>query len=258
MSLSLFFRIIRHLLPDAAAWRAREGGTRPIERFLAGLAGGPADARAFIDSAYLDLYPDSTREIEQHEHEFALASTGSEAQRRSAIAAAWRATGGQSPSYLQGILQAAGFDVYLHDPWEPGGPPYVSRDPRDYTDPILIGTVQCGDTHAECGETEAQCDAFLRNSPNYLVNETLVRRPPPPVPDNPIYWRRFMYVGGATFPDHAPVPIARRAEFEALLLQLRPTSLWIVLLIDYEGDPEDAWSFGTHGSGEINPTFFQG
>jgi hypothetical protein len=244
------------LLPDSIAWRLREDGDRPIERFFTGLAEGPGAARTFADEAYLDLYPEHTRELEKHEREFGLRGSGTVPERRAALTAAWIATGGQSPAYIQGVLRAAGFDVYVHEWWS-SGPPYVARDPHDYTVSALIGTVQCGSAQAQCGVPSAVCNRHLRNEPNYLVNQTLSRRPPPPIPDNADNWRKFMYVGGETFPAHATVPTARRAEFEDLLLQLRPLDLWIVLLIDWEGSG-DAWSFGTHSSGEINPTFFQG
>jgi hypothetical protein len=252
--MGLFLRVLRHLLPDSIAWRLREDGDRPIERFFTGLAEGPGAARTFADQAYLDLYPETTRELDLHEREFGLPGTGTESERRAAVTAAWLATGGQSPAYIQGVLRAAGFDVYVHDWWS-SGPPYVARDPRDYTDSVLVGTVQCGEPLALCGEELAQCNNFLQNDPNYLVNQTLSRRPPPPIPEDPDRWRKFMYVGGATFPGTATIPAARRAAFEDLLLQMRPLDLWIVLLIDFEGGGDPGFFF-TDLSGEINPTAF--
>jgi hypothetical protein len=44
----------------------------------------------------------------------------------------------------------------------------------------------------------------------------------------------------------------RRREFEKLLLQLRPTRLWIVLLIEYEGS-EDEGFVGANLDGELQP-----
>jgi hypothetical protein len=157
---------------------------------------------------------------------------------------------------VQGVLQAAGFDVYVHDWWS-SALPYVARDPRDYTSSALIGTVQCGEPSAQCGEPQALCNAFLQNEPNYIVNQTLSRRPPPPIPEEPEHWRRFMYVGAETFPALATVPEARRREFEELLLKMRPLDLWIVLLIEFEGSGDPGYFF-TDLSGELNPTAFTG
>ncbi len=104
----------------------------------------------------------------------------------------------------------------------------------------LIGTVQCGDPDAYCGNPDAQCNGFLVNDPGYIVNLDLTPRPPPRVPENPARWPFFLYIGGETFPDHAEVDETRRAEFERLLLKLRPAQQWVVTLVDYvEVDPDE-------------------
>jgi hypothetical protein len=233
---SLFLRITRHLLPKAAAWLIREGGTRPIERFFEGLSGTPASARGFADEAYLDLFPETTREPDEHLQEFAIRSNGGLATKRELLTSAWRATGGQSPHYFQSRLQEAGFPLYVHD-WWASGPPYVERDPRTYTAQPLIGTVQCGEASAQCGEPQALCNGFLQNNPSYLINETLSRRPPSPISSNAKKWRHFIYLGAESFPALAAVPAARRLELEQLVLQLKPAEKWIVMLVDYTPDP---------------------
>lgn len=253
----LFFRAIRHLLPTGAAWQVTVD--KHLRRFFLGLSEQPAETKTFIDNVYLDLFPETTRELNEWERQFGLALTDTSGgdldpeviNGRLLLAAEWRATGGQSPSYIQGVLQAAGFDVYIHEWWS-SGPPYVARDPRDYTDNPLIGSWQCTGfdggglplpTQPQCTgydvngtplATQPQCNRWLANETHYLVNLDLTRRAPPPVPDDPTKWPYFMYVGGENFPDHAVVDITRRAEFERLLLKLRPTHNWIVTLIDYE------------------------
>lgn len=239
--------IFRHLLPRAEAWRlALES---KIQKLFLGLTGIPTNLREFIDNVYLDLFPATTRGLAEWEHQFGLFVRGTEATRRQALTGAWQATGGQSPRYLQDVLQASGFDLYVHEWWSSGPDPWVARDPRDHTNQPLIGTVQCADTAAAmvagdrlavCGETTwgnpngPPCDGFLVNETHYLVNENLTRRPPPPVPDDPAYWPFFVYIGAETFPDIATIPAERRFELEQLLLQLFPTEQWIVLLIDFE------------------------
>jgi hypothetical protein len=234
-----FFRIIKHLLPTGIAWRVLKTAGRAIERFFEGLAGLPQDIRTFIDLVYLDLFPSTTRQLAEWENQFALEATGSETHRRLRLAAEWKAHGGQSPHYLQGIVQAAGFDVFIHEWWS-SGPPYIARDPRDYTTQPTIGTVQCAPPDLnqwQCcsgGPGQAQCNRFLGNETHYLVNDLLNREAPPRVPDDPRYWPYFLYWGGETFPDHATVPATRRAEFEQLLLKLCPAQKWLVLLVDYD------------------------
>jgi hypothetical protein len=80
---------------------------------------------------------------------------------------------------------------------------------------------------------QPRCNDFLGNNPGYLVNKDLTPRPPPAVPDDPATWPYFFYLGAASFPTHASVPASRRAELERLVLKLRPTHLWPVMLVDY-------------------------
>lgn len=238
--MSLFQRVYQHLLPDAAPWRLTVGKT--LTKFFEGLAGAPADARAFVDTVYEDLSPETTRQIAEWETQFGIPQNPLEAARRANIAAEWAATGGQSPKYIQDVLQTAGFPVYVHEWWVPGADPLEIRDPRAYSLDALIGTIQCGEPLALCGEPLAECSNVLVNDPLYLVNKDLTQRAPPPIP-NPVspltyspYWTSFIYIGGETFPDLAQIPFARKAEFHRLILKIRPTHLWVVTLVDYLGD----------------------
>jgi hypothetical protein len=232
--MSLWLRVYQHLLPDAAPWRLAVG--TQIRQLFEGLAGAPADARAYTDAVYLDLFPDTTRQITEWENEYGIPPNPLEATRRLNIAAEWAATGGQSPRYIEDVLQTAGFDVYVHEWWSSGPNPYVARDPRSYTLDALVGTVQCGEPLAQCGEPLAECNNVLVNDPLYLVNKDLTQRAPPPIPADPDYWPFFWYVGGETFPDLAQIRFERKDEFHRLLLKLGPAHQWIVTLVDYIGD----------------------
>jgi hypothetical protein len=246
----LFFRILQHLLPTGHAWRV--GIDKVLRRFFLGLSEQPQETRDYIDKVYLDLFPATARSkddpdpnersgaLEEWERQYGLTPNGTEAARRLALAAEWRATGGQSPSYIQGVLHAAGFtDCYVYDWWS-SGPPYVARDPRDYTELALVGIYQCtGDglpTQPQCSSlpTQPQCNDWLANEVYYLVNKDLTRRAPPPVPNDPDTFPYWFYIAGASFPAHAVVDITRRAEFERLVLKLRPLHLWVGVLVDFE------------------------
>jgi hypothetical protein len=248
----MFFRVIQHLLPTGAAWRTTV--TKTLRKFFLGLSQAPEDARTYIDLVLLDVFPDTTRELATWEAQFGLtpAATADEATRRLALAAEWAAGGGQDPTYIQGVLQTAGFDVYVHEFWT-SGPPYIARDPRSYTTPPEFGTAQCNGTdalgQAQCGDglpghevdadvSQYQCDRFLQNDPHYFANKNLTDVAPPPIPDDPARWQYFLYVGAQNFPDYAEVPLERKAEFERLILKLRPLQNWIVTLIDFFGAAE--------------------
>lgn len=226
---------LRHLLPKSEAFRAAAG--RIISKFWDGCAGALDQVRLWIVMVLLDLYPSSTREIEQWEIHFGIPHDPSlsASMRRAMLAAEWRATGGQSPKYIQDVLHEAMLPVYIHEWWEPGGPPYVARDPRDYTVQPLLGYFQCSeDDDILCGDFDAQCNDWLANDPGYWDNKTLSVGAPPPVPDDPDYWPYFLYVGGETFPEEAILAPADRARFERLIQKLKPAQQWIVALIQYD------------------------
>jgi len=258
-----FFATLVHLIPRAWAWRVTH--KTDLRRFIEGLAPAFDSGKAVIDEAWEQLSPETTTELDEWERQFGLRPNPSDSIRRLNLAAEWRATGGQSPHYVQDVLQTAGFDVYIHE-WWASGPPYVARDPHDYTDIPQIGTVQCtgpgwettGQPQCSDGRpdvdgfiiTQYQCNAFLVNDPHYLVNKLLTQEAPPPIPNDPDVYPKFFYVGAETFPDHATVPLSRKAEFERLLMKLRPLHLWVVTLIDYvdDGVPGGDFMWGT-GSG---------
>lgn len=231
------FTVFQNLLPRALAWRTTVA--TQLRQYVEGLANWAGEIRTFIDLVYLDLFPTSTRELPQWEDQFALVSSGTEAIRRARFGAAWQAQGGQSPDYIETQMQLAGFGVWLYEWWE-SGPPYVARDPRDFTTQPLIGFYQCEDDASaewECfdpgpGDPIApHCDDSLGNDPGYIVNLDLTRRAPPPVPDDPDYWPYFLYIAGPVFPELAYVDGTRLDELKEKILQLRPTQQWIVLMV---------------------------
>lgn len=259
-----FFRILSHLLPDSLAWRPKDitreweigedheigdpglviggfaGFGNRLWRFIVGLGGEPENVRTFVDQVYGDAFPTTTRDLEEWERQFGIEANPDDLVRRQNVAAEWSATGGQSPDYLQRVVQAAGFPLYVHEWWS-SGPPYVARDPRPLTQLALLGTYQCrpgtDPNQVQCRphnmDKQPQCNAFMVRDPGYLVNRDLTPRAPPPIPNDATKFPYFMYWGGATFPNRVSIPIARKAELERLVLKLRPTQQWIVMLVDY-------------------------
>jgi len=108
---------LRHLLPDSTAWRLVVD--RLLKQYLSGLATVGSDVVAFVDDVSDDLYPDTTRELSEWQKQFGLDALGSDSAQRLDLAAAWAATGGQSPAYIQSILHAAGFaNVFVYDAFD--------------------------------------------------------------------------------------------------------------------------------------------
>lgn len=257
----LFFRQLQHLLPRSVAWASTKT-TKALRYLLEGLSSGPSAARDFTDDVHDDVYPDTTRELELWESQFGIKPTGTDAQRRLAITAAWQAQGGQSPRYIEDVLQAAGFDVYVYEWWVDGvtptptecgeplaasGEPYAQcgvgassrlyRDPRSYTTAALLGTEQSSalSDQPQCSalSDQPQCNRLLVNEPGYLVNLRFSTDAPPPVPDDFTTWPYFVYLSAVTFPNKANIDAARRREFETLVLKICPAHCWVVTLVNY-------------------------
>jgi len=160
------FKILQHLLPNARAWRTTSEKT--LRRFLAGLSDSSDDIRKYFTRVFLELWPQGTGSLAEWEDQFGLPDSGlTEQQRRDRLAAAWKAVGAQDPDYIQNTLRGAGFDVYVHEWWEPGTEPPIgshacatARNPllwlrREFTGATL--TVDCGEPLALCGEEFALC-----------------------------------------------------------------------------------------------------
>lgn len=228
----LFFRVLRHLLPTGRAWRLFLG--TQIDQFMRGLVEFMPAIREYIDLVWLDTQPQDTRQLAQWEGIFGLDPAGlTDQERRDRLAAAWTALGGQSPRYIQDVLQAAGFDVYIHEWWVPGTNPPVARDPSGTLSFVTaqdgVELMQDGGQDAEEGNLDGggPGDGYLL--PNGLSSEG-GQVPAPSDPDQRPY---VLYFGGQTFGDAAQIPATRRDEFETLLQMIKPAQQWLGLLIEY-------------------------
>ena len=157
--LRIFERQLEHLLPDGEAWILSVNKT--IEHYFSALATLGRDARDRMAQVFLDQFPMRTTRLAQWEREFALSSLGTEDERRQVLDATWKATGGQSPHYLQSTLQSAGFDVYVHEWWDlplPANGIPVARDPTAVlVDSLPLVIAQDGDLiETEDGDMLAQ------------------------------------------------------------------------------------------------------
>ena len=184
--MSDFLRTFKHLLPTGRAWRLTSN--KALRWFFEGLAGIGRDIKTHVDLVWLDIWPPNTRELDNWEQQFALyGSALSDDTRRTRLDAAWKALGGQDPHYIQKTLRDAGFDVYVHEWWQPGTEPEIGshvcalpRNPRRYlkkryTDVTLM--VECGEPGAQCGEPWAIA-GNSRNPRGYpLVNKVYVSEP---------------------------------------------------------------------------------
>lgn len=256
--------IFKHLLIRSRAFNLTWQST--LRKFFEGLATPVIDdTREFLNAVWLDMFPATTREIRAWEGQFGLTNGEvlTENERRERLAGIWAATGGQSPRYIQDTLQAAGFNVYVHEWWDlPATSPPTVRDPFDVMGSATYGA---GDPQMEAGEVIAQAGNYLPIPGNVymLVNkiytadmhytccagDTVMEageagaqagdystvdfiRKQYPIPNNPTDWRYILYIGGETFGDLATINEDRQGELEDLLLKICPSHIWISMLID--------------------------
>ena len=182
----MFLRVFKHLLPRARAWRITVD--KKLRQFFAGLSGVSENVKEFLDGIWLDIFPETTRGLDSWEQQFGLRDTGlTEQQRRGRLDAAWKALGGQDPKYIQDTLRANGFDVYVHEWWQPGTEPSpgstacaTPRNPlmylrREFTGVTLL--VECGEPLAQCGEAFAIAGNSLEPKGYPLVNKIFETMP---------------------------------------------------------------------------------
>lgn len=177
-----FLDVFKHLLPSGKAWNITID--KNLKQFFEGLSIGVGDSvKLFFDEVFEDAFPQTTRELESWETQFGLPASGlTEQQRRDRLEAAWKAKGGQDPTYIQETLQAAGFDVYVHEWWVPGSEPAVgslgtaiARDPflylNDNITPLRFASLD-GGADMQDGDLAVAMDGQTLQPSGYpLVNK---------------------------------------------------------------------------------------
>ena len=177
-----WLNVFKHLLPHGRAWSLTID--KNLRRFFSGLAASNDDAKTYVDQVWRDLPPATTRDLDGWETQFGLIASGlTTDERRSRLDGAWKALGGQDPHYIQQTLQNAGFDVYVHEWWEPGTESPVgdhtqtpARSPIRYVRRKYVENptgVNCGEAFAECGEAAAECGNTFELPGYVLVNKIL-------------------------------------------------------------------------------------
>jgi len=260
---NLFLRVYQHLLPRAQAWKIAYEKT--LRSFFEGLSEFPDDAREFYDDIWLDIFPETTRQLDEWEKQFGIITDiPSESERRARLDAEWKQLGGQSPSYIQNILQDAGFPVYVHEWWYYdndfagaiifgnaeavfgnansifGNSSAITRQTRDpnlwidsnsvlvnkitFVNKLFTQYVNFGNAFASFGNANAVFGGFTGISLDILKYQ---------IPTDPDTFPYFWYVGGVDFGSYVDIPAERKDEFETLILKIKPRHTWVGLFINY-------------------------
>jgi len=260
---NIIFRVYEHLLPRSEAWKAVFDKT--LSSFFAGLVQLPCFTKHHFDFILDDVFPQSTRQLDLWEQQFGLLTTlPTEQERRDRLDAQWKAIGGQSPRYIQDILNDNGFPVYVHEWWyydfdfvsyvicgnsdavcgnanavcgNSSSQSRQTRDPNNWidSDSVLVNKIQyakklytsyvvCGNANAVCGNANAVSGGFTGIQIELIKYE---------IPSDPDTWPYFWYVGNVDFGVPVDIPIERKEEFETLILKIKPRQTWVGLFINY-------------------------
>lgn len=127
-------------------------------------------------------------------------------------------SGRSSAVYIEGQLQAAGFNVFVHEN-------LAGTDPASF---FTVTTTALGDTDAFHSTNTVLgggvSDFLVVNSLDSSRDATFSLGSD---------FRNTFFIGGQTLGDFATVPQARETEFRQLILTVKPTHLAAALLINY-------------------------
>lgn len=232
--------LFKHLLPTGRAWRLTID--KPLRQLVNGLSSAAQDARTYIDARYFDLFPQTSTTLDKWGEQFGVPATAE------AVDAAWKATGGQSVAYIEGILRANGFDLTIHPFWMPGTDPATGslgtprvRNPGHFLDSdnwIGEPVYTAGDPQVTAGAgATAGATTQAGEGPGYLLVDGTNTYTPQ---QDATRWPFYVYVGAETFPQLAKIEPQRRSELEALLLKHIPAQQWIGVMVTYYDDWYDA------------------
>lgn len=222
--LTVFIRLTNRLFPTGRAFRGSPVGFK--EAIVVALARSEEDFYNEATSVFDEILADNVNFTEEDaavwERRLAIRANQSVnlELRKQAILRKYSSPGNvlsrQHYLYLEGQLQAAGFNVYVHE----NRP--IAENPNTYTSGL--GFTQLG--QKQLGQYNLGSSA-LDVVVNF-INEEKDRRFS--IGTN---YKAVFYVGGQTKGDTANVPIERKDEFRQLILLIKPLHTVGVLLINY-------------------------
>ena len=224
--------LTKQLYPTGRAWRMFPGSV--LEKLHSGLAVSEAkayeDAVSLLDSALPDNANFTVDDATDWERRLGLITNDlvSLDDRKLAIIRKMNHPGTiparQHYLYIQGQLQAAGFNVYVYENIFPGYPSgFITKTPEEVSGgPGLV--IQHGDIqHGDAQHGEGLFEKVV-NSIDSDLDLTFNIGPD---------LRDTFFIGGSPLGTYANVDINRKDEFRQLILKLKPAHLVAFLFVNY-------------------------
>lgn len=238
MDLDFWVGVFDRLLP-----RSRAFGLvidRTFRRFFHGLGILPKTLQEHIAGLVLEAFPATTNYLA----DWSLFLGSPETLTAGELEDLWAEPGGQTPRYIQDLLQVYGFDVYVHEWWVPDSCPPEARNPIVLvpTSRVLVNDL----THIERKWAHQFGDGFsqFQSDNDVRFGEYDGYHWVPkiyPTPDDPREYPTYWYVCGETWPEYAEIPEEGLRTLIRLIYKLKPVHTRVILRVTLtcSGDIQD-------------------
>lgn len=228
-----FFKSLKLLLPSGKAFDITQNST--VRRFFKGLSYLPEDVKRENELVFLDLFPETTRALEEWENQFSVlfADLQYGETRRGILKALWQVNiGGQDLKYLQGVLQNINKNIYVFEN-------IPVKNPRDAN--AVFGCM-CGQRQSVCGNKKLNCGYKDGDSE---FTPTVIRNDSDQLYDIPIdvqYWQNYFFVAkGIVINSKKEIIYCQKLQLdtkwksfiEYLILKIKPVQMGALIFIQY-------------------------
>ncbi len=229
-----FFRMLSLLYPTGRAWNLPENRnfSNLHTAFNLSLVQAAVDASAMLDATFPDNVNFDSSDADLWEYRYGIpfnpALTLSQRMNNiyQAMAFPQNILGRQSPSYIEAMLQASGFDVHVYQNiFFDGGGHLYQKTPNQ-----VLGTVT-GTTQLRFIATQTQLGAQTQlggASYQFIANNET----PETYNTGGILWPTF-FIAGDTISSVAKIPVSRQTEFRRLVLKLKPAHTVAFLIVNF-------------------------
>jgi hypothetical protein len=227
-------KLTRQFFPTGRAFNVKEGSFKfRLHRALdLSMAQAIDDAKSILDSVLPDNANFTVEDARQWEHRLGLITNElvSLDNRKAAIERKMNHPGTISARqhylYLQGQLQAVGFDVYVHENRFPlGGGAYETKTPEEVTGGSAPKQLQHGNPpqHGDGQHGDGSWNLVVNNLDEDLDSTFNIGS----------NLKSTFFIGGPYVGDYADVDANRKLEFRQMILKIKPVQTVGFLFINY-------------------------
>lgn len=230
--MSVFFDAIKLLFPRSRAFNFTINSNK--RKLIKAIAVLPEDIRHEMEQVYFDMFPETSRCIEDWEKVFAVVFSSKElAKQRNVLAALWRINkGGQSAVFLESMLRNIDANILVVE-----NTPVSNPRQRSITNVAVCGnkTLCCKNVKAVCGYRvgdENFSPSILRNDVSELYS----------IKNDPRFWAYCYFIcrrvvrnnkNEILYVEKIQIKKEFRNYIEYLILKIKPVHTVAVMFIEW-------------------------